>query len=138
MRRHHLPGKRFDPHSLLDAPCIYHSKEGKPSMHITRNCFSLKQIKKARRSKENGGGDQNQDRHRDQDKSKEHGFGRSVGSVHTFTRVGDRRDKKVLARAVAANAVIADVPCWLKWSEQSITGAVMTTLRASSTQGESR
>ncbi|KAK1678366.1 hypothetical protein QYE76_039214 [Lolium multiflorum] len=30
--------KRFDARSLLDAPCIYHSKEGKPSNHTTGNC----------------------------------------------------------------------------------------------------
>jgi hypothetical protein len=48
------PGKRFDAHSLLDAPCIYHSREGKPSTHTTANFFSLKQIEKARRAKENG------------------------------------------------------------------------------------
>jgi hypothetical protein len=42
--------RRFDACSLLDAPCIYHSREGKPSMHTTANCFSLKQIEKARRA----------------------------------------------------------------------------------------
>nr|XP_051197464.1 uncharacterized protein LOC127310874 [Lolium perenne] len=114
-------GKRFDAHSLLDAPCIYHSREGKPSTHTTGNCFSLKQIEKARRSKENGGSDQNKDRHKDQDKPKEDGFGHSDGSLHTFTGVDDRHDKKVLVRAVAVNAVVADVSRWLNWSEQSIT-----------------
>ncbi|KAK1612001.1 hypothetical protein QYE76_035674 [Lolium multiflorum] len=61
------PGKRFDVHSLLDASCIYHSREGKPSTHTTANCFSLKQIEKARRAKENGGGDHTKDRNKDQD-----------------------------------------------------------------------
>jgi hypothetical protein len=88
---------------------------------MTGNCFSLKQIEKVRRSKENGGGEQNKDRHKDQDKPKEDGFGRSVGFLHTFTGAGDRRDKKVLARVVAINAIVADVPRWLNWSKQSIT-----------------
>ncbi|KAK1699137.1 hypothetical protein QYE76_015834 [Lolium multiflorum] len=114
--------KRFDARSLLDAPCIYHSKEGKPANHTTGNCYSLKQIEKARRAKENNGGDQHKDRAKDQDQHKGEGFGRSVGSLHTFTGVGDRRDRKVLARAVAVHAVIlSDVPRWLNWSEQSIT-----------------
>ncbi|KAK1683293.1 hypothetical protein QYE76_044141 [Lolium multiflorum] len=38
--------KRFDARSLLDAPCIYHSKEGKPANHTTGNCYSLKQIER--------------------------------------------------------------------------------------------
>ncbi|XP_071674379.1 uncharacterized protein [Lolium perenne] len=114
-------GKRFDSRSLLDAPCIYHSREGKPSNRTTWNCFSLKQIEKARCAKEGNGGNQNKDRSKDQDQHKEDGFGRSAGSLHTFTGVGDRRDRKVLARAVAVNAVVMDVPRWLNWSEQSIT-----------------
>ncbi|XP_071680158.1 uncharacterized protein [Lolium perenne] len=88
------PGKCFDARSLLDTPCIYHSKEGKPSTHTTTKCFSLKQIKKARRAKENGGDNPTKDRNKDQDHPKEDGFGRDVGSLHTFTGVGDRRDKK--------------------------------------------
>ncbi|KAK1642757.1 hypothetical protein QYE76_060562 [Lolium multiflorum] len=114
--------KRFDARSLLDAPCIYHSKEGKPANHTTGNCYSLKQIERARRAKENDGGNQHKDRAKDQDQHKGEGFGRSAGSLHTFTGVGDRRDRKVLARAVAVHAVIlSDVPRWLNWSEQSIT-----------------
>jgi hypothetical protein len=83
--------------------------------------FPSGKIEKARRSKENGGGDQNKDHNKDQDQCKDDGFGRSVGSLHTFAGVGDRLDKKVLARAVAVNAVVADVPHWLNRSEQSIT-----------------
>ncbi|KAK1643055.1 hypothetical protein QYE76_060860 [Lolium multiflorum] len=114
--------KRFDARSLLDAPCIYHSKEGKPANHTTGNCYSLKQIERARRAKENDGGNQHKERAKDQDQHKGEGFGRSAGSLHTFTGVGDRRDRKVLARAVAVHAVIlSDVPRWLNWSEQSIT-----------------
>nr|XP_051229428.1 uncharacterized protein LOC127347258 [Lolium perenne] len=114
--------KRFDAHSLLDAPCIYHSREeGKPSNHMTGNCYSLKQIERARRAKEAHGGNQHKDRAKDQDQSKEDGFGRSAGSLHTFTGVGDRRDRKVLTRAVAVHAVSVDVPRWLNWSEQNIT-----------------
>jgi hypothetical protein len=86
-------------------------------MHTTGNCFSPKQIEIARRSKENGGGGQNKDRNKDQDQPKDDSFGRSIGSLHTFTGVGDCRDKKVLTRAVAINAFIADVPRWLNWSE---------------------
>ena len=41
-REERTSGKRFDAQSLLDAPCVYHSKEGKPSTHTTANCFSLK------------------------------------------------------------------------------------------------
>jgi hypothetical protein len=104
-------GKRFDAQSLLDVPCVYHSKEGKPSTHTTTNCFSLKQIEMACRAKENCGGDQHKDRHKDQDKPKDDGF----------TWVGGRRDKKVRGRAVAVKAVVADVARWLNWSEQSIT-----------------
>jgi hypothetical protein len=114
--------KRFDARSLLDAPRIYHSKEGKPANHTTGNCYSLKQIERARRAKENDGGNQHKERAKDQDQHKGEGFGRSAGSLHTFTGVGDRRDRKVLARAVAVHAVIlSDVPRWLNWSEQSIT-----------------
>jgi hypothetical protein len=105
--------KRFDARSLLDAPCIYHSREGKPSTHTTGNCFSLKQIEKARRAKESNNGNQYKDRTKDHDQHKEDGFGRSVGSLHTFTGVGDRRDRKVLTRAVAVNAVVLDVRRWL-------------------------
>ncbi|KAK1664652.1 hypothetical protein QYE76_052811 [Lolium multiflorum] len=113
--------RRFDARSLLDAPCIYHSREGKPSNHTTGNCYSLKQIERARRAKEANGGNQQKDRAKDQDQSKEDGFGRSAGSLHTFTGVGDRRDRKVLNRAVAVHAVSVGVPRWLNWSEQSIT-----------------
>ncbi|KAK1663245.1 hypothetical protein QYE76_051404 [Lolium multiflorum] len=86
------------------------NKDGKPSTYTTANCFSLKKIEKAHRAKQNNGGNQNKDRKKDQDQSKEDGFGRSIDSLHTFTGVGDCRDKKVLAHAVAVNAVVADVP----------------------------
>ncbi|KAK1644393.1 hypothetical protein QYE76_062198 [Lolium multiflorum] len=113
--------KRFDARSLLDAPCIYHSREGKPSTHTTGNYYSLKQIEKARRAKETDGGNQHKDRAKDLDQHKGDGFGRSAGSLHTFTGVSDRRDRKVLTRAVVVHAVVLDVPRWLNWSEQSIT-----------------
>ncbi|XP_071681565.1 uncharacterized protein [Lolium perenne] len=98
--------KRFDVCSLLDAPCIYHSREGNPSTHTTGNCFSLKQIEKARIAKEGNGDNQHKDRTKDQDQHKEDVFGRSTGSLHTFTGVGDWRDRKVLARAVASEQSI--------------------------------
>ncbi|KAK1608443.1 hypothetical protein QYE76_032116 [Lolium multiflorum] len=107
------PGKRFSAKKLLDAPCIYHSREGKPTTHTTANCFSLKLIEKALRAKENAGGDQNKHQHHNTDKPKEDGFSRDADSFHTFTGVGDRRDNKVLARAVAVNVVVVDVPRWL-------------------------
>jgi hypothetical protein len=88
---------------------------------MTANCFSLKQIEKARRAKENNGGNHKKDHNKDQDQPKEDRFGHSVGSLHTFTGVGDLRDKKVLTREVVVNAVVADVPRWLNWSELSIT-----------------
>ncbi|KAK1649498.1 hypothetical protein QYE76_067303 [Lolium multiflorum] len=68
--------KRFDARSLLDAPCIYHGRKGKPSNHTTGNCYSLKQIERARRAKEANGGNQPKDRAKDQDQNKEDGFGR--------------------------------------------------------------
>ena len=52
-REDHPPGKRFSAEKLLDAPCIYHSREGKPATHTTANCYSLMQIEKARHAKEN-------------------------------------------------------------------------------------
>jgi hypothetical protein len=104
---------------------------------MTGNCFSLKQIEKVRRSKENGGGEQNKDRHKDQDKPKEDGFGRSAGSVHTFTGVGDRRDKKFsLARWLSTQSSQTS-RAGSTGPSRSSPGAVTTMLRASSTRGES-
>ncbi|KAK1606153.1 hypothetical protein QYE76_029826 [Lolium multiflorum] len=58
----------------------------------------------------------------DQEKNKDipaaDGFRRFVSSLHTFTGVGARREKKVL---VNVNVMPDDVPRWLNWSEQSIT-----------------
>ncbi|KAK1681323.1 hypothetical protein QYE76_042171 [Lolium multiflorum] len=122
--------KRFDARSLLDAPCIYHSKEGKPANHTTGNCYSLKQIERARRAKENDGGNQHKDRAKDQDQHKGEGFGRSAGSLHTFTGVGDRRDRKVLARAVAVHAVILSTcPGGSTGPSKASPGAAKTTPR---------
>ena len=39
--------KRFNTDSLLDQPCVYHSREGFPCKHTTAECHSLKEIKKA-------------------------------------------------------------------------------------------
>ena len=45
-----------------------------------------------------------------------------AGSLHTFTGFNTKREKKVITRAVAVNAVAqVDVPQFLNWSEQPIT-----------------
>ena len=45
-----------------------------------------------------------------------------AGSLHTFTGFNTKREKKVIARAVAVNAVAqVDVLQFLNWSEQPIT-----------------
>jgi hypothetical protein len=74
-------------------------------------------LKKARRARYGAGADQGKDK----DKPDDAGFGRDAGSMHTFTGISNRREKKVLNRAVSVNAVAADVPRWLNWSEQPIT-----------------
>ena len=113
---------RFAADATLNEPCILHSRPGRPSTHSTYNCYTLQQIDKARREKENAqqppapqpanqnnGGDPN-------------GFGRAAGSLHTFTGVGTRREKKVLTRAVAVHSVSrVDIPRYLDWSEHDIT-----------------
>lgn len=64
-REERTPDKRFDAQRLLDAPCVYHSKEGKLATHTTANCYSLKQIEKACRANENGVSDQAKYQHKD-------------------------------------------------------------------------
>src|SRR4051812_10022375 len=103
---------RFDPAALLNQPCAFHSREGKPAMHTTADCHSLKEIEKARRARE------------DPDNNPPNGgkFGRIAGSLHTFTGLNTKREKKVIARAVTVNAVAQiDIPQFLNWSEQPIT-----------------
>ena len=73
-------------------------------------------LEKARRAKYGTGGDQGKDK----DKPDDAGFGRDAGSMHTFTGISNRRERKVLNRAVSVNAVATDVPRWLNWSEQPI------------------
>ncbi|KAK1663288.1 hypothetical protein QYE76_051447 [Lolium multiflorum] len=111
-------------HTELVANADYEQRDPKSfrrDNRAQRRPAPAQMIEKARRAKEGNGGNQHKDRTKDQDQHKEDGFGRSAGSLHTFTGVGDRRDRKVLARAVAVNAVVIDVPRWLNWSEQSIT-----------------
>src|SRR3954466_2036724 len=48
------------------------------------------------------------------------GFGREVGSLHTFIGLDNRREKKFLTRAVSVNAVTTDTTRYLNWSEQPI------------------
>src|SRR3954469_6147267 len=103
---------RFDPAALLNQPCVFHSREGKPATHTTVDCHSLKETEKARRAQ----GD------RDDNPPNGGKFGSVAGSLHTFTGFNMKREKKVLARAVAVNAVAqVDVPQFLNWSEQPIT-----------------
>ena len=108
----------------LDQPCVYHSKEGFPCKHTTAECHSLKEIKKARRAKGNNGHNRRNDQNKGPDPTQEHnadpGFGRDAGALHTFISIDNRREKKVLARAVAVNAVAVDTTCYLNWSEQPI------------------
>jgi hypothetical protein len=87
-REEHPLGKRFDVQRLLDVFCVYHNKEGKPARHTTANCFSLKQIEKARRAKEHGGGDQQKVHHKDQGKPTITG---SVATSGASTPSPDRR-----------------------------------------------
>jgi hypothetical protein len=101
-------GKKFSAAALLDQPCAYHSREGKPTNHTTAECYSLKEMK-------GGGVDP------DQERNTNPGFGHDVGAFHTFTGVDNRRERKVLACAIAVNAVAIDIPRWLNWSDQTIT-----------------
>jgi hypothetical protein len=39
--------KKFSAADLLDQPCTYHSREGKPANHTTTECISLREIEKA-------------------------------------------------------------------------------------------
>ena len=86
---------RFDPAALLNQPCAYHSREGKPATHTTGDCHTLREIEKARRARE------------DPDNNPPNGgkFGSVAGSLHTFTSLNMKREKKVIARAVAVNVV---------------------------------
>src|SRR4051812_12866002 len=94
----------FDPATLLNQPCAFHSREGKPATHTTADCHTLKEIEKARRARE------------DPDNNPPNGgkFGNVAGSLHTFTGFNTKREKKVITRAVAVNAVAqVDVPQFL-------------------------
>ena len=61
------PQKRFNADSLLDQPCVYHSREGFPCKHTTAECYSLKEIEKARRTKGNNGHNRNNDKNKGPD-----------------------------------------------------------------------
>src|SRR4051812_28755817 len=102
---------RFDPATLLNQPCAFHSREGKPAMHTTADFHSLKEIEKARRAWEDPDNNPPNDRK----------FGSVAGSLHTFIGFNTKHEKKVIARAVAVNAVAqVDVPHFLNWSEHPI------------------
>ncbi|KAK1608208.1 hypothetical protein QYE76_031881 [Lolium multiflorum] len=110
--------KRFDARSLLDAPCIYHSKEGKPANHTTGNCYSLKQIEKARRAKENNGGDQ----HKDRAKTKTSTRGKaSVAAPARSTPSGSAPGGQEGPRkgGGGTRSYFPDVPRWLKTHAES-------------------
>ena len=112
---------RADPNTMLSEPCILHSRPGRPATHTTAGCWTLKEVEKARREKE-GNNPPPPPPPNNNNHGGPNGFGRAVGSLHTFTGIGSRREKKVLTRAVAVNAVTrVDVPRYLDWSEQPIT-----------------
>jgi hypothetical protein len=108
-------GKKFNAVSLLDQPCVYHSREGKAANYKTTDCFVLKEIEKVRRPKGGNGAEPLQKCNADP------GFGNDAGCLHTFIGVENQREKKVLVRAVSVNAVAIDIPRYLNWSEQTIT-----------------
>jgi hypothetical protein len=60
---------------------VYHSREGKSANHTTAECYSLKEIKKARRAKGSGAADPAQEQNSDL------GFGHDAGALHMFTGV---------------------------------------------------
>jgi hypothetical protein len=74
--------KKFSTADLLDQPCTYYSREGKPANHTTAECLSLREIEKARRAKAGHGVDPAQERNSDPGN-----FGRDAGSLQTFIRV---------------------------------------------------
>src|SRR4051812_2894377 len=43
---------KFDPAALLNQPCAFHSRDGKPATHTTTDYHSLKEIEKARHARE--------------------------------------------------------------------------------------
>src|SRR3954467_2908189 len=123
------PVKKFDAVSAMNQPCIFHSKEGFPSRHTTGQCQSLKEIKKVRRNGNNNGNDNNNNNNNNNNNrgpdpqqacNDDPGFGREVGSLRTFIGLDNRRDKKVLTRAVSFNAVATDTTRYLNCSEQPI------------------
>src|SRR3954470_23038223 len=116
------PVKKFNAVSAMNQPCIFHSKEGFPSRHTTGQCQSLKEIEKVRRNRNNNNGDNNNNRGPDPQEARndDPGFGREVGSLHTFIGLDNLREKKVLTRAVSVNAVTTDTTRYLNLSEQPI------------------
>lgn len=111
-RANNMTRPKFDPAALVNQPCIYHSREGKPATHTIADCHSLKEIEKARRAREDPNNNP------PQDNGNGGGFGTAVGSLYTFTGLGTKREKKVLACAVPVNAVTqVDIPRILNWSK---------------------
>jgi hypothetical protein len=91
-----------------------HISPSHPANHSTKDCHTLKEVERAH-LKTLCAGDQPKEKNNDND------FGRDVGSLHTFTRTGDRHDKKKLNRAMAVHVVTStDVARYLDWSEQPI------------------
>ena len=129
--RGNAPTKKFNANALLDVPCVYHNKDGKIANHTTADCYSLKEIEKARRAKAGNNGDQ------PKDNNNPGGFGNDAGSLHVFTGLGNRREKKVLHRAVAVNAVAVDIPRCSTGLSSPSPRAAKTMHRGSSIPGES-
>src|SRR3954464_12115051 len=81
----------------MNQPCIFHSKEGFPSRHTTGQCQSLKKIEKVRRNGNNNGNDNNSNTRGpdpQQARNDDPGFGREVGSLHTFIGLDNRRERR--------------------------------------------
>jgi hypothetical protein len=82
--------------------------------HSTKDYHTLKEVERVR-LKTPPASDQPKDKNNGND------FGHDIGSLHTFSRIGDKHDKKLLNRAVAVHAVTSiDIARCLDWSEQPI------------------
>src|SRR3954466_15261785 len=77
---------RFDPAALLNQPCVFHSRDGKPATHMIADCHSLKEVEKARRAREDP----------NNCPANDGAFDNYVGSLHTFTGFSTKNKKKVI------------------------------------------
>ena len=105
--------KRLSAQEILQSPCWFHSKDGKPAGHTTSQCFAMKDIDRLR-----AGGKPN-DKDAGQQPPAGNGFPEHKGALHTFVSFNSRREEKLIKRAV--HATLPPVPQYLNWSEQPIT-----------------